>query len=578
MSSAPALYLDLLEDLSPYLSADQLAILIARKSCDWYVDSTPKQVAAVALASSFMKKFIDGSDDAADAACLDKFVKCNAQCESWSMKLGGSWDELLLGEFKNLVYRFFYPGPAGPLISTFPQILDRGRVGPGASVGASGDDFYTKLFSSKLSTTSLVLYDIYSRHMEHDPLWQDAEIKRQAVYGEVSVCGGNRLSYVPKNVDTSRSICTEPSLNMFFQLGIGSILEKRLGQFFGIDLTTQPDRNRELARIGSFDQKEGGLCTIDLSSASDTISLKMLRECVPAQVLGWFLLTRSPISELPNGAKLALNMMSTMGNGFTFPLQTMIFACVVTAVYKVLNIPIKRWKGLEPGNFGVFGDDIICVREAYACVCRLLTLLGFEVNSSKSFSEGPFRESCGCDYFRGHNVRGVYCKTLKTVQARFAVINQLNLWSARCGIPLCRTIGHLIRTVPRYYVPVWENDDAGIRVPEKHLQRKRYTKLGSYAYRKYVPRNKRLTIKDGFIHVPKGSKPRIYNASGLLIAFLRGDIEQAYITVRQRTVLYTTRIGVAPSWDCTPTGPALPAGVNLSNFGWAVAVNDCQNP
>lgn len=400
------------------------------------------------------------------------------------------------------------------------------------------------------------------------------------------------MSFVEKNRDVSRLICTEPSLNMFYQLGLGKLLERRLFQVFGIDFEFQQAVNRDLARLGSR-RKGKGLVTLDLSSASDSLSIGMMKEVFPPSVVSWLELFRSPVSRLPNGASMQLNMISTMGNGSTFPIQTVLFACVVSAAARCNHLDlVRRDPELDNfPNFGVFGDDIICETIISRDVVRLLTILGFEVHPEKSFFEGPFRESCGGDYFNGHPVRGVYLKTLKEPHNAYPVINRLNLWTAVHGIRVPRTVGRLIKhTKNPYWVPVWENEDAGIRCTESNLRKKRYArKTNSLIYKRWVPRARRLTIKDGYVHVPKGEKSRSYNASGLLVAFLRGDIDGGYITVRQRQVVYSSKTGVTSNWDyapskygvalnwnITPTGSALPADIRLPNFGWAVAVNTAK--
>jgi hypothetical protein len=590
-----ALYLDLLEDLSLYLTKDQYERLVIARSADWYIDSSTKQVASVALANAFLKKFRDDTSEGADAAALSMFVSVNNDCEQWKLQLQSSKDEVLFGEFKLAVYNFLYP-KGRPLVSSFGQIFDQSRPGPGASIGARGTDFYTKLFSSPLTATKDFLYDIYVNNLLDTGPWGDAESFRASMFGSVKVVAGNRLSFVPKNVSISRTICTEPNLNMFFQLGLGAILERRLRQSTKIDLSVQPEWNRELAKLGSLDFKENssasldGLTTIDLSSASDSMSLKMLKEVLPNAFYGWLTLLRSPSSTLPNGSELKLSMVSTMGNGFTFPLQTMLFSCAVLAAAR-FRYRVERFneKG-RAGTFGVFGDDIICGKSIAADVCHLLGILGFRVNSEKSFLEGPFRESCGYDYFNGHNVRGVYCKTLQTTQARYALINQLNLWTARNGIPLPKVCKRLLASVRYLPVPVWDNDDAGIRVTYKNLSKAKWSKrYQSLTYRRWVPKAAKLRIGDGIVTVPKGCKPRIYNPEGLLTAFLHGSIERGYINVRQRTVRYSTKVGhapnwdrasaqwCAPNWDTTPVGSGLPPDISLSNFGWAVAANVSSN-
>jgi len=66
---------------------------------------------------------------------------------------------------------------------------------------------------------------------------------------------------------------------MFFQLGVGSMIEARLKTYFGIDirgdLSNQQVLNRALAREGSIG---GELATVDLSEASNTIPLRMFSE------------------------------------------------------------------------------------------------------------------------------------------------------------------------------------------------------------------------------------------------------------------------------------------------------------
>ncbi len=536
------LFLDLLEDLESEVPG------FCREP---YPGMSCSSFAASALARSFLKKFEDDATIDADSAAIADFYETNGQVGDWTLKLESSLDELLVGEFCQLVHQFTQPGNRRPLVFSLESILDRARMGPGSSLGAVGDDFYTKIFSSPLTTTSEGLYDSYVNYVSQAGDWADAESFRSRHYGEARIVAGNRLSCVPKNVNISRTICTEPSLNMFFQLGLGELLVDRLKSFFGIDLSVQQSRNRDLAEDGSFDFKvnrdppKDGLVTIDLSKASDSIGLRMLERTFPRDFLAWLRLLRCKETEMPNGDKVALNMVSTMGNGFTFPLQTMIFACVVEASHRVCEYPAER------GSWGVNGDDIVCGKFVAPYVCRLLRLLGFTVNASKSFMEGPFRESCGADYFHGLPVRGVYIKSLAQPHSRYAVINQLNLWQVRQGISLPRTTKRLINSVKYLPVPLWENDDAGIRVPFCLVKDLRVHKtLQSVVYKRWVARARYMTIgDDGVISYPRFAKPRIYNPSGLLIAFLNGSIDRGRISLRQKQVKYHAKEGVAPSWD-----------------------------
>lgn len=543
-SRSLALYQDLLDDLSRYLPQSVLADFSAGRDVGSWPDITPKQVAALTLASTFYKKFIDDVSADADSAALGKFLDVNKRCGTWVCELRDSGDEILYGIFKQKLYEFFYPENGNPLIHSFDNIMRRGRCGPGASVGSIGGDHYTKMYSSGLTFTSSAIYRAYRSYVDQYPNEADAELIRQAHYGHENIVPGNRLSFVPKKRDISRVICVEPTLNMYAQLGLGSILEDRLRRSFGIDFHYQPFWNRELARVGSG---SGQYFTIDLESASDSMSLRMLREVLPPNVFAWFNLLRSPQCTLPNGTQVQMNMISTMGNGFTFPLQTILFTCMVSAAYDLEGIDTLPSSVDSLGNFGVFGDDIVGLASCHSNVRRLLRILGFTVNAEKSFFEGTFRESCGGDYFSGHPVRGVYVKTLRTPQARAVVLNRLHHWSSVTGIFLPKTTRTLYQSIPKRFVPYWENDDAGIKVPFSlvdKMRRSRHTQ--SIKYRKWVNRVHRIKI-DGWQSLHR--KGRIYNSYGLYLSFLSGHIRSSSITLRQREVDYTTKAAVAPCWD-----------------------------
>lgn len=506
-----------------------------------------------ALRVSLLKKFSGHTSSESDARALDKFLKANSACETWgSPTQHGFWDAELLGTFREECHKFFCPNNREPLVPNFGQILDRARVGPGAAVGSEGNDLYTKLFSSDLSSTSEVLYRFYLAYVNCHPELLSAEKQRiEGGYSSPRV-KGSRFAFVPKTTEISRTICIEPSLNMYFQLGLGQIITRRLYQVFRIDLSAQPDVNRELARIGSLSED---LVTLDLESASDTISWKMIESMLPRDFVYWLRILRSPYTELPNGEQVQLHMVSSMGNGFTFPLQTALFSCAVAAVSRFL----RRKFDYAGVSWSVFGDDIICRREIAHVLIHLLELLGFSVNQQKSFLEGPFRESCGSDFYRGQNVRGVYIKRLRTKQDICVAVNLLNRWSARTGVYLPRTIRTLMGNERFPFVPVWDNDDSGIKVPYLYVQGFRRSKrYQSILYRRYASVQRTLLVFEAHILGPGGIR-RFYNSSGLFQAFLAGalagdgvhSVVRGRIGIRHGTTLYRLKTGVAPNWDST---------------------------
>lgn len=571
--SSDALFSNLLEDLSPYLSSTQIRGLLNEEKVPLDPWMGPYKAAAVSLGNSFYSKYVEGATNRGEVAAFRKFIAANERCEHYKLSdhVATSWDDELVGEFKKLLYHMLYP--EGTSTFELHEILSEARDGPGSSIQVTGTDSYSKLFSSRGSTTCVSLAKYIEYFFAHDHRWVSAFKIRQEHYGDRAIVEGSKLSFAPKNRDVMRSICTEPSLNMFYQLGLGKILEKRLLRFTGIDLATQPDKNRSLTKLGS---QTGRFATIDLASASDTISVSLLREVLPKQFFQLLMKLRCKQTRYKN-EDVALHMVSTMGNGFTFPLQTIIFTCAVLAVYRVYGRPYQSPFGDSIGNYGIFGDDIIVETEMFRPVCRFLEMLGFVVNAGKSFSEGPFRESCGEDYYNGVNIRGVYVETLSTEQDVAVLVNRLNDFTARTGIPVPNTVGYLLRWVRFQPVPLAENDDAGIKVPYSMLKSIKLDKhVQSIRYYRWVARPSYLTVdcQAERIFGPRGTKPRIFNSEGLWLAFLLGGMDDpvtgfkdsrkrgpsvpnglrdSRISVRLDRVRYERRKSISPNWDHLPT-------------------------
>jgi hypothetical protein len=548
--SSNALYSYLLDDLYGDSRDYWERFLASTDISDYWPGASVRDVAKLRLARSIYKKLIDITSLDADKLCLEKFLAANSRCQNWRLNLQSSKDEELYGLFLKEIDNFLHPF-GKPLVKSTMDIWSAGRLGPGASLGATGVDFYSKLFSSQLSATSSEVYQQYTEYCQWFPNWCGAELIRLSAFGFPRYTCKSSLSFVRKTRDISRSICTEPSLNMFAQLGLGEIISARLKKFFGIDLSSQPKKNVDLARCGSID---GSVVTLDLESASDSLSLGVCEAVLPSWFYNLLCDYRTPFTEC-DGQKVELNMVSTMGNGFTFPLQTMFFSCIVRAVSSWWGCSLPRAD--EPESpWGVFGDDIICPPLIAGDVVRLLNLLGFRVNSSKSYFVGPFRESCGGDFYEGVNVRGVYLKTLRTMQSRYVAINLLNEWSARTGIYLPRAVGYLVDSVRYLAVPFCENMDAGIRVPyELAIGTGPKYKYQRYYYRCYEAQVPMLGFSDdGRIHVPAAFRKRrkiIYNPDGLQIAFEGGYIRNSRVPIALKQgdrPRYRTTVKCSPFW------------------------------
>lgn len=205
-------------------------------------------------------------------------------------------------------------------------------------------------------------------------------------------CNVNRVETVPKNYKTDRTIACEPDGNVPFQLACDAYVKSRLRKF-GFDLSDQ-SKNQELARIASID---GSLATIDMQQASDTISLDCVNYLLPSRWSTFLMAIRSPYGR-GFGKLYKYAKFSSMGNGATFVIETLIFGALAKAVSN---------KG---DTVSAYGDDVIIPSAHVEAFTRHMRFLGFTVNQSKSFSSGLFRESCGADWFDGSNVTPFYLR------------------------------------------------------------------------------------------------------------------------------------------------------------------------
>jgi hypothetical protein len=306
------------------------------------------------------------------------------------------------------------------------EMLTYSRFGPGSTLCVKGP-FTTEYFklSEKCPTVSSGAFPYAEALLAHDHKWRaylsgihpadvvgPYNLVRDEVAPELGLVDYNKVAFVPKNAKTERSIAIEPYFNVYFQLGVGGMIRHRLFRHAGINLDSQL-RNQALARKGSITDD---LATVDFSMASDTISRETVRLLLPPE---WFdhldrLRSKNYVME---GAIRPYEKFSSMGNGYTFELETLIFYALAASAC--------RCRGVDTQDVTVFGDDVIIPSEVCALFQSVCEFLGFKVNEEKSFVSGLFRESCGEDYLRGISVRPVFCKELATVQHVASLANRL---------------------------------------------------------------------------------------------------------------------------------------------------------
>jgi len=285
------------------------------------------------------------------------------------------------------------------IIGEKPPSNPAGKFGPGSTYGDRGS---LTTIPDKMSSSPTFTRDAWPFLFPWaSTLWGKAVASRS---GSPTKVRGNRFVTVPKDCTKDRGICIGPSINLFYQLGFGRALRDRLAAS-GIDLNNAQEVHRQVARDSSI---TGAFATIDLRQASDTISTALVKLILPRLWHEPLFDLREPITEIVVAGKkrdVVLEKFSAMGNGYTFELETVIFLAVCRAIYTM-----RGHKPLNGENVHVFGDDIIVKTELAEDVIAALRYLGLETNTKKTFVNGPFRESCGGDYFSGVDVRPYFLK------------------------------------------------------------------------------------------------------------------------------------------------------------------------
>lgn len=313
----------------------------------------------------------------------------------------------------------------GRILGRCPEISDlKCGFGPGATLGTKKVDAnpLNKMRGPLTCSAELYHSGLLPSLLREYPQWFDHRTTHWSIDDEDFVVGeltleleNSRLSFVDKNAKTKRSIDIQSVICSFLQTGIG-VEMKGLLLREGVDISDQT-RNQRLAWMGSRLAGLGGLSgvqisTLDLKDASNSKCYEVVKTILDDR---WFELLSIARHGTTYDSKLKkvhrLQMFSAMGNGFTFPLETLLFYAICKVVCTCHEY------------ISVYGDDIIVAESDVPAVIDALNFFGFEVNTEKSFVEGPFRESCGADFYRGSPVRPYYQKRLISVETLFTLHN-----------------------------------------------------------------------------------------------------------------------------------------------------------
>jgi hypothetical protein len=212
-----------------------------------------------------------------------------------------------------------------------------------------------------------------------------------------------RVVLVPKDSRGPRLISCEPVDYQWIQQGISRRLVKHVEEHpltRGNVFFTDQGPNQRGAQLGSVD---GRYATLDLQEASDRISLGLVELLWPENIVRCLMAARSTATELPDGRIIKLNKFAPMGSALCFPVMAI-------TIWAILTAGAQDRDARE--SIYVYGDDVIVKQQEAANAIELLESFGLLVNRDKSCITGLFRESCGVEAFKGHNVTPVRLRTV----------------------------------------------------------------------------------------------------------------------------------------------------------------------
>lgn len=281
-----------------------------------------------------------------------------------------------------------------------------------------------------IPTRPLGLPDSFYRFNDHDPRWF---VPRVPI---------SRAAAVPKNRKSCRYVASEPAGALCAQLAIKKYLDRKLRRLFETRVPLN-DADKHIGLMRSSSEH----VTLDLSSASDLLSVEAAYRLLPEDWFALLMECRSQGVQLPNGDIIPSAIFATMGNGFCFRILSIVTAAVCELCRK---------------RYSVYGDDLIVHRSVAPDVCFILESIGLKVNAIKCCF-GRYRETCGAElldsldirpfkpksilHFRGEPADVV--QSIRALDLQLPTVSQLLLagWD-KCPLRYNRRFQYLERRIP----------------------------------------------------------------------------------------------------------------------------------
>lgn len=369
-----------------------------------------------------------------DRAAFETFLETERRCAQAEERVSRMLEEKEHRGFQKF-FRQWQEEIKKILSGEFPWSQFQLRNGDGASVGIRGNRTHPiqKLDELTIRPHNTLLYQWLASYER----WSSVCLDESALL----ISPGCTFAFVLKTALKSRGIAIQNTCDMQLQLGTGDAIGGRLCRF-GIRIKAKsysfeedPSTLRSQKDLKLLTAVQNGLAalqssvddryaTTDQSSSSDHWARYIVERALALTDFSWQYMIKTNLdteirvpsfmtdeekiefnvftSLIDSNEYMPLKKAATMGNGLIFPLQTLLYyaACRVFC---------------SSGYIGVYGDDIVVEKKYARIVIAFLTILGHKINISKTYIDGPFKESCGVDAFNGMLIRKFKPKLLEGI-------------------------------------------------------------------------------------------------------------------------------------------------------------------
>lgn len=305
-------------------------------------------------------------------------------------------------EFKKRTHRSFLVlrearRIAKEILSEKPNFVEMMRNGRRAANGVTLEEAY---FDNKLgdpshfTCPSALRHDLFQQ-VKNDPYFRvifKRLCKKAGGKHKLNLCADVlTLTLVPKSWKALRPITPLSVYGLFYSYGIKGYVERCLSMS-NLDIKRLQERHKMLAKRFSRSRSH---VTADLTSASDSLRSDILNSVLPRFLYSELKKTFTKYVKIEK-TQVYTSSCLPMGNAATFPVETLVFYCLIKAIGNLLKVK---------GTYSAYGDDLIYPTRIHTHVCAIFADLGIGVNKDKTSVTPFFRESCGGDYYRGCDVR-----------------------------------------------------------------------------------------------------------------------------------------------------------------------------